>query len=56
MQDAFMRRIHFNAVRPHSSLNYRPPALEATLPAWPAAQPRPASPATLPLEARPAMN
>ena len=49
-------RVHFNAVRPHSSLNYRPPAPEAALPAWPAAQPRPASPATLPLEARPAMN
>lgn len=37
-------RRHYNAVRPHSALGYRPPAPEVAL--WPAAQPRPASPAT----------
>jgi len=29
-------RQHYNAVRPHSSLGYRPPAPEAIVP-WPAA-------------------
>ena len=37
-------RRHYNTVRPHSSLGYRPPAPEVVL--WPAAQPGPASPAT----------
>jgi putative transposase len=37
-------RRHYNTVRPHSALGYRPPAPEAQL--WPAAQPRPAPPAT----------
>lgn len=37
-------RQHYNTVRPHSSLGYKPPAPEAIL--WPAAQPGPASPAT----------
>jgi putative transposase len=37
-------RRHYNTVRPHSALGYRPPAPEVTL--WPAAQPRPAPPAT----------
>ena len=37
-------RRHYNAVRPHSALGYRPPAPEVAL--WPAAQPRPAPPAT----------
>jgi putative transposase len=37
-------RQHYNTVRPHSSLGYRPPAPEAI--PWPAAHPDPASPAT----------
>ena len=37
--------------RPHSSLNYPPPAPEALQ--WPAAQPGPASPATPALQPRP---
>jgi transposase InsO family protein len=37
-------RRHYNTIRPHSSLSYRPPAPEAVL--WPATQPGPASPAT----------
>lgn len=52
-------RCHYNAVRPHASLGYRAPAPEVIVPAlaaWPAAQPRPAPPATLPLEPKPAMN
>jgi putative transposase len=42
-------RRHYNAVRPHASLGYRAPAPEVFVPAfvaWPASQPRPASPAT----------
>ncbi len=52
-------RRHDNAVRPHASLGYRAPAPEVFVPAlaaWPAAQPRPAPPSTLPLEPRPTMN
>src|SRR5919107_5622046 len=52
-------RRHYNAVRPHASLGYRPPAPEVFVPglaAWPAAQPGSASPATLPLALRPALN
>ena len=43
-------RRHFNTVRPHESLGYKPPAPEAFVPAlaaWPAALHRPAPPATL---------
>jgi putative transposase len=43
-------RRHYNAVRPHASLGYRPPAPEVFVPAvaaWPAALRRPAPPATL---------
>ena len=47
-------RQHFNAVRPHSALNYAPPAPEAVLPrhsAWPGAPAsqgaRPAHPAVV---------
>ena len=43
-------RRHYNAVRPHASLGYRPPAPEVFVPAfaaWPAALCRPAPPATL---------
>lgn len=52
-------RRHYNAVRPHASLGYRAPAPEVIIPrhaAWPAAQLRPASPATLPLPDLPNLN
>jgi len=52
-------RRHYNAVRPHASLGYRAPAPEVFVPAWvawPAAQPRPAPPATLPLPENPPLN
>jgi transposase InsO family protein len=52
-------RRHYNRVRPHASLGYRAPAPDVFVPsfaAWPAAQPRPAPPATLPLEPRPSLN
>jgi len=45
-------RRHYNTERPHASLGYRAPAPEVFVPAFvagPAAQPRPAPPATLPL-------
>jgi putative transposase len=44
-------RRHYNTVRPHSSLGYRPPAPEVVL--WPAAQSRPAPPATPAVAPRP---
>jgi len=50
-------RRHYNAVRPHASLGYRPPAPEVFVPAlsaWPAALRRPAPPAMLALP--PALN
>ncbi|QZO02111.1 IS3 family transposase [Chenggangzhangella methanolivorans] len=47
-------RRHYNAVRPHSALGYRPPAPEVAL--WPAAQPRPAPPATPTIASAPLMN
>jgi len=47
-------RCHYNTIRPHSSLAYRPPSPETLV--WPAAQPGPASPATPALALRPAMN
>ena len=49
-------RRHSNAIRPHASLGYRPPAPElvvSTYAAWPAAVTRPASPAKLPVAQRP---
>jgi putative transposase len=52
-------RRHYNTVRPHGSLGYRPPAPEVFVPAfaaWPAAPPRPAPPAMLPVVQRPTMN
>jgi putative transposase len=52
-------RRHYNTVRPHGSLGYRPPAPEVFVPAfaaWPAAPPRPAPPATLPVVQRPTLN
>jgi putative transposase len=47
-------RTNYNAVRPHSALGYRPPAPEVAL--WPAAQPRPAPPATPTVASAPFMN
>jgi putative transposase len=50
-------RRHYNSIRPHASLGYKPPAPEVFLPAfaaWPAALPRPAAPATL--AQRPTLN
>jgi len=50
-------RRHFNAIRPHESLGYKPPAPEVFVPAfaaWPAALRRPAPPATL--AQRPTLN
>jgi transposase InsO family protein len=47
-------RHHYNTVRPHSSLGYKPPAPEALQ--WPAAQSGPASPATPAIAPRPTMN
>lgn len=51
-------RRHYNTVRPHASLGYRPPAPEVFVKAfaWPAAQPQPAPPAKLPVEQRPTMH
>jgi len=52
-------RRHYNTIRPHAALGYRAPAPEVIVPAltaWPTAQPRPAPPATLPLEQRPIVN
>jgi putative transposase len=52
-------RRHYNTVRPHGSIGYKPPAPEVFVPAfaaWPAAQPRPASPAMLMVAPRPTMN
>ena len=43
-------RRHFNTIRPHASLGYKPPAPEVFVPAfaaWPAALRQSASPATL---------
>jgi transposase InsO family protein len=54
-------RRHYNAVRPHASLAYRapPPEVIILIPhptTWLAAQPRPPSPAMLPLPHVPALN
>jgi len=52
-------RRHYNAVRPHQSLGYRPPAPEVFVPAlaaWPSTPARSAPPATLPLASKPALN
>ena len=52
-------RRHYNAMRPHASLDYRPPAPEVFVPAlaaWPAALTRPAPPARLPVAQRPTLN
>ena len=50
-------RRHYNMIRPHASLGYKPPAPEVFVPAfaaWPAALRQPAPPATL--AQRPALN
>jgi putative transposase len=44
-------RRHYNTVRPHSSLGYRPPAPEAVL--WPAVRTQPTPPATPAVAPRP---
>ena len=52
-------RCHYNRVRPHASIGYRPPAPEVFVPAlaaWPATPPQPAPPAMLPLVPRPTLN
>jgi len=47
-------RRHYNTVRPHSALGYRPPAPEAVQ--WPATHPGPASPATPAVAPTPGMH
>ena len=47
-------RQHYNTVRPHSALGYKPPAPAVVL--WPAAPTGPASPATPAVAARPVMH
>ena len=52
-------RRHYNTVRPHGSLGYKPPAPEVFVPAfaaWPAAPSRPASPARPSVAPRPTMH
>jgi len=52
-------RRHYNAVRPHASLGYKPPAPEVFVPAlaaWPSAQTQTAPTATLPLALRAPLN
>ena len=52
-------RRHYNTVRPHASLGYRPPAPEVLVPrqsAWPAASPQPAPPEGLAVAQRPTLN
>jgi transposase InsO family protein len=52
-------RRHYNAVRPHASLGYKPPAPEVLVPAlaaWPSAQTQTAPTATLPLALRAPLN
>ena len=52
-------RRHYNGVRPHTSLGFRPPAPEVVLPtfaAWPAALRRPASPTLQAVAPKPTLN
>jgi putative transposase len=52
-------RRHYNTVRPHGALRYRPPAPEVVLPAfaaWPPALRRPALPTTQAVAPRPTLN
>ena len=47
-------RRHYNTKRPHSSLGYRPPALQSVQ--WPAPLNGPASPATPAIAQRPTLH
>src|ERR1700722_9511896 len=49
-------RQHYNTVRPHSSLGYRPPAPEAFISSRPAAQPQSAPPGARSLASPPILN
>ena len=52
-------RRHYNTIRPHASLGFRPPAPEVILPAfaaWPAALRRPASPTMQTVAPKPTLN
>jgi transposase InsO family protein len=52
-------RRHYDTVRPHASLGFRPPAPEVVLPtfaAWPAALRRPASPTMQTVAPKPTLN
>ena len=52
-------RRHYNTVRPHGSINYKPPAPEVFVPAfaaWPAAKPGPSPPAMLRVAPRPTLS
>lgn len=49
-------RRHYNEVRPHSSLGYRPPAPAVLFPERPAAQPQPVPPGARPLVQMPLLN
>lgn len=49
-------RHHYNTIRPHSSLGYRPPAPEVFIPARPPSQPGQATSGALPLVPKPALN
>ena len=49
-------RRHYNTIRPHSSLGYRPPAPEVFMPGRPAPQSGPAGPHALTLAPRPILN
>ena len=52
-------RRHYNTIRPHASLRFRPPAPEVVLPAfaaWPAALRRPAPPTLQTVAPKPTLN
>ena len=52
-------RRHYNTIRPHGSIGYKPPAPEvfvSAFAAWSAAQPQPAPPTMLTVARRPTMN
>ena len=49
-------RRHYNEIRPHSALGYRPPTPAVLFPARPASLPRPAPPGAPPLVQTPLLN
>jgi transposase InsO family protein len=49
-------RRHYNEIRPHSSLGYKPPAPEAFIPPRPAAQLQSAPPGARSLDLQPVLN